>query len=263
MKATLIKSIRSAGKILMEYLGKVPDVSRKQDQSNIVTEADVTSEQCIIEIIQRDYPDHNILAEESGFKRTASDLTWVIDPLDGTCNFAVGLPSFGVLMAVLKGNTPILGAAYLPFFDALYVSEAGEGVYRDDKQVHVSSETKLSDVLCAYNLDYSPDLEKTRKEAELFRRLVYRARNVRASNCLTDFCYTVDGRFGAIINQSTRIWDIAPFALMFKEAGGTLSDITGNPLNFELGDSYEKAYSVIGASSPLHTQILDLFRTDH
>ena len=262
MKHTIIECVTSAGKVLMEHFGKVSEVSRKQDQSNVVTEADIASERCIIEILQRVYPSHNILAEETGFTRKASEFTWVIDPLDGTSNFAAGIPWFGVLIALLRENTPILGAMYLPCSETFYIAEEGRGVYRDGTRIQMTTEAELRNILCAYGLDSSPDEAVTRKQTELLAKLVNRVRNVRSTNSLVDFCYTLEGRFGGAINHSCKIWDIAPAELMFREAGGMLSDLQGQPLHFDLGANYDKNYAVVGASQALHPQLLAMIKRD-
>lgn len=242
----------------MHHFGNVSEISRKQDQSNIVTEADLASEQCIIQIIQAKFPTHNILSEERGFIRTGSDLIWVIDPLDGTSNFAARIPWFGVLIAILKGGVPVIGVMYFPDSDTLYFCEEGQGVFCNGKQVNVSSETNLSNILCSYGMDSSTDQEKTRMEVELLFHLVNRVRNVRATNSPIDFCYTIDGRFGASLNQTTKIWDIAPVELMIREAGGIFSDLAGEKLHFDLGAGYERNYAVLGTNKELHPQILDI-----
>jgi myo-inositol-1(or 4)-monophosphatase len=257
----VVEAVLAGGEVLLEYFGKTDRVMQKEDQSSVVTDADFASEAAIVEILQRACPDHNLIAEESGFVDNGSDFTWVIDPLDGTSNFAAGIPWFGILIALLKGKTPVLGAMYLPCFETLYLSTAGEGVTRNGEQVHVTAEIDPRNVLCAYGLDASQDERKTRCEAEILARLVNGVRNVRATNSLVDFCYTVDGRLGACINQNTKIWDIAPAWLMLREAGGILTDTEGQPLHFALGADYARSYAVAGASLALHPHIVDLIQS--
>lgn len=248
----------AGGRVLREHFGHVSSVMQKEDHSSVVTEADFAAEAAMVSVIERACPAHNLIAEERGFVDKGAGYTWVIDPLDGTSNFAAGLPWFGVLVALLEGAVPVLGAMYLPMDDTLYVGAASEGVTRNGERVRVTAETDPRNVLCAYGMDASSDVAKTHCEAEALMRLVNGVRNVRMTNSLVDFCYTVDGRLGAVVNQNTKIWDIAPAWLLLREAGGVLTDTAGAPLRFALGVDYARSYAVIGASLMLHPQIMRL-----
>jgi myo-inositol-1(or 4)-monophosphatase len=264
MQELLVESVRAAGAVLLDHFGRTGEVRQKENQSSIVTAADVAAEKRIVEMIRARFPEHNILAEESGFENQGSAYTWVIDPLDGTSNFAAGIPWFGVLLAVLEHNRPILGAAYLPVPGTLYFSEAGQGVFRDGVRVWTTDETRLSHVLCACGLDASGDLASTRRDVELLTRLVSRVRNVRFTNCLLDICLTVDGRLGGWINHGAKIWDIAPASLMLPEAGGLMTDRQGREIRFQLGgEPPDRDYVVVAASRALHPQILDALASAH
>lgn len=258
LRDTLIEAALAGGVVLHGRFGDGGRVMQKEDHSSVVTEADFASEAAIVAIIERAYPAHNLIAEERGFVDKGADYTWVIDPLDGTSNFAAGLPWFGVLVALLEGTLPVLGAMYLPCIETLYVGEVYGGVTRNGTPVRVTAETDPRNVLCAYGLDASADVAKTRCEAEALTRLVTGVRNVRMTNSLVDFCYTVDGRLGACVNQNTKIWDIAPAWLLLREAGGVLTDTAGDPLHFTLGADYDRSYAVVGASLVLHLQIVRL-----
>jgi len=133
MNDILITALMTSGKILLKYFNKPLEIKQKESQSSIVTEADLESEKIIIGLIRKAYPDHNIIAEEAGFISNNSEFTWIIDPLDGTSNFASGIPWFGVLITLFKQDTPIMAGAYLPVQNTLYFAEAGKGAYRDGK----------------------------------------------------------------------------------------------------------------------------------
>ncbi|MCK5372656.1 MAG: inositol monophosphatase, partial [Cyclobacteriaceae bacterium] len=223
----------SSGKILEQGFGSVSNYETKQDQSNIVTEYDLKSEDTITKLIRQNYPDHNILAEENGFINNGSEYCWVVDPLDGTSNYAAGVPWFGVLIALLKNNEPILSGAYLPINNELYYAVKDQGAYKNASKIHVSKESDLKNILCCYSLDFSTDLTKTEKEVRVIKKLVQNCRNLRSTNCLVDFCYVADGKFGAAINQTMKIWDIAAPMLILEEAGAKVTNIHGNRIAFD------------------------------
>ena len=223
----------------------------------MVTAADLASERCILQLIRARFPDHGTLAEETGFAPGSSDLTWVIDPLDGTSNFAAGLPWFGVLMALLERDQPVLAAMYLPVTGALYLSERGQGVTRDGTPVRMTDATSLASVLCSYAMDVAEDPAEVSRQCLGLGRVVQQVRNVRATNCCVDLCHTIDGRYGGYINHCTRIWDIAASCLMFPEAGGVLTDLSGAPIRLDLGAEATRCnYPVLGASTTLHPALV-------
>src|SRR5437762_14079093 len=127
LKETLVECMQQAGALVLKHFGKILETTRKENFSSIVTSADVASEQLISDIIRRRHPRHNFLGEESGLQDNGSEITWVVDPLDGTSNFAAGLPWFGVMAAVLERGQPIVAGMYLPSSDVLYLCERGQG----------------------------------------------------------------------------------------------------------------------------------------
>ncbi len=255
----IVDCVQSAGEVLRRHFGAAGSVRIKESQASIVTDADLASERAILAKIRARHPDHGIIAEESGFAPGASDFTWVVDPLDGTSNYAAGIPWFGVILALLEGNEPVAGAMYLPVSDTLYTCEKGGGVLRDGVPVGVSGATELSKVLCAYALDPSDDPARTAREVRVLAKVVRGVRNVRSTNSLVDFCYTLDGRLGACVNQASRIWDIAASCLMFPEAGGLFTDARGQRISFVLdGQVAARSYSVVGANPALHGSLVRL-----
>ena len=129
-KDTLLAALKKGGKILMDHLGKSPEATVKESISSVVTEADLASEKAILEILQGGKESYNIITEESGYQDHASDYTWVVDPLDGTSNYAAGLPWFGVIIALFEKDIPILGGMYLPVDESLYLTALPIFTYR-------------------------------------------------------------------------------------------------------------------------------------
>lgn len=263
MRDFLCECLRDAGQVLLEHLARGCPAQLKESQSSVVTAADLASEALIVARLRERFPDDGIIAEETGFQPGRSQRTWVVDPLDGTSNFAASLPWFGVMIALLDGGTPVVGGLYLPVTDTLYLAEAGQGVQRDGQPVRLTDATELSTVLCACCMDASSDPAENHRQAAALGRLVNRARNVRATNSLVDVCYTVDGRLGGFVNYCTKIWDIAAPALAFREAGGRFTDLDGRDVVFRLNaESFDRNYAVVGASQALHPQILAVLRGD-
>jgi myo-inositol-1(or 4)-monophosphatase len=259
MENTIRKALLEAGKILLENLGKLTEYTVKESQSSIVTKADIESEKKIIEIILEKFPDHNTLGEETGFQNRNSEFTWVIDPLDGTSNFAAGIPWFGVIICVLKNSVPVMAGCILPVQNELYFAEKGKGAFRNGEKIKVSGETDLKNILAAYSLDYSDEPGKTEREARMISQLVKNVRNLRSTNCIIDFCYTADGKLGACMNQTTKIWDIAGPGLIIEEAGGKVTDTKGNQFDFSLNaDNYDRNFTIVASNKVLHSELIKI-----
>jgi myo-inositol-1(or 4)-monophosphatase len=262
MKITLMKALREAGNILTENFGKITEYTVKESQSSIVTKADIESEKKIIEIVLEKFPGHNTLGEETGYQNRNSEFTWVIDPLDGTSNFAAGLPWFGVIICVLKHSVPVMAGCFLPVQNETYFAEKGKGAFRNGEKIKVSNETELKNILAAYSLDYSDEPGKTEREARLIQQVVSRIRNLRSTNSLVDFCYTADGKLGACMNQTTKIWDIAAPGLIIEEAGGKVTDMQGNWFDFSLNvDNYGRNFTIVCSNEVLHPELIKILNS--
>jgi myo-inositol-1(or 4)-monophosphatase len=180
---------QEAGASLLETFGGRWEVAHKADNS-VVTAADARAERIIADGIRRHFPGHSIIGEESGCDLQASDIVWVIDPLDGTSNYASGIPWFGVLIGVMQRGVPVAGVMYLPAAGDLYAAEAGGGAFRDGQRVTVTQETRLSEVLWAYGMDAGMTGDDVEDHVRIVTNLVRRTRNVRATNSLVDAAYT-------------------------------------------------------------------------
>ena len=254
--------LRVSGEILKQGFGSISSYQTKQDQSNIVTKYDLKSEKGITELIQRSYPNHNILGEENGFIDNKSEFSWIIDPLDGTSNYTAQIPWFGILIALLKNNKPILTGAYLPMSNELYHATKDGGAFKNDQSIQASKEIALKNVLCCYSLDFSEDQSKTEREVQIIKKLVHSCRNMRTTNSLLDFCFTAEGKLGVAINQTMKIWDIAALDLILEKAGVKVTDIHGNKIKYDLSNqSMNQNYSAIAANPSLHEKICQLVQS--
>jgi len=255
---TLQTALRKGGEVLMDHLGRTGKTTVKESISSVVTEADLAAEGAILEVLDGAPEAFNVISEESEYMDRNSDYTWVVDPLDGTSNFAAGLPWFGVIIALFKGETPVMGGMYLPVDQQLYLAEAGAGATRNGEVLQVTPSTNLSEQLVVYSFDFNEDQAKTQAEMELMARLSREVRNIRATNSLVDYCYVADGKLGAALNQATKIWDIAVPWLMIREGGGIVTDIHGQEINFDLSaQAVSNNYTIMASGTGLHQALLD------
>jgi len=254
---TLLSALKMSGEALMTRFGKTTIAAVKESISSVVTEADLASEKVILEILQNTTEPFNVITEETGYINHGSVYTWVVDPLDGTSNFAAGLPWFGVIIALFYKEIPILGGMYLPVDKELYVAERGKGSWKNGEAIRLTDSGKLEEQLVAYSFDFSDAQGKTESEMEILKSLSKSVRNIRSTNSLVDFCYTTDGRLGAALNQTTKIWDIAVPWLMIREAGGTVTDIRGKEIRFDLSvGAFDRNYTILASGAKLHDTLL-------
>jgi myo-inositol-1(or 4)-monophosphatase len=248
MKSVLIDALNHAGQIQMENFGKLLNEDVKESISSIVTEVDIKCEKKIIEIISSAFPNHNILSEECGFIDNHSIYTWIVDPIDGTSNFAAGIPWFGILIALLEHENPVMSGAYLPVSGDLYFAEKGKGSYLNNVLIQLSNK-ELNKVLFAFSTDYTNDDKLLIKSVQMYRYLVQHVRNIRCTNSLVDFLLVAEGKLGGCLNMFTKIWDIAATYLIIKEAGGEFKNLDFSEIKFELKPGLLlKNYSVIAGN---------------
>jgi myo-inositol-1(or 4)-monophosphatase len=222
MRNFAINTALEAGKILRDYFGRKITVSHK-GQIDLVTEVDLLSEKYIKEQIASHYPKHQILAEEGGFTPSTSEYRWIVDPLDGTTNYAHGYPVFCVSIALQYAGKLILGVVYDPTRDELFVAEAGVGASLNNRPIHVSENAMLKDALLVTGFPY--DIKTTRKNnLNNFSRFALTARAVRRDgSAALNLCYVAAGRFDGFWEMNLGPWDAAAGVLMISEAGGQIT----------------------------------------
>ena len=211
----------------------------------------------IVVAILTAFPDHNIIDEEDGVIDKGSRYTWVVDPIDGTSNFANGLPTYGIMVGLLKEDRAVAGGIILPQFDQLYVAQKGMGAFRNGEKITVSSETTLLKSLVAYGIDgHQENPERTRQEVKLLGEIILNIRNLRTTNSAYDMAYVADGKYGAYLNQNTKIWDNVALQPIIEEAGGIVTDFWGKPMRYQhaLRHSQEN-FTICAAAPALHKQL--------
>ncbi|NNE66923.1 MAG: inositol monophosphatase [Pyrinomonadaceae bacterium] len=226
-----METAREAGHILLEKFGGNIGISKKGD-IDLVTEADLASEAFIIEKINTHFPQHSLLAEESGASAVSGDAEWkwIIDPLDGTTNYAHGYPCFCVTMALEHKGELVIGVSYDPTRDELFSAEKHHGASINNKRISVSKTNDLSEAMLVTGFPY--DLSRRDHLASTFERFLLSSRAVRRDgSAAIDLAYVACGRFDGFWEEGLNAWDVAAGVLMIKEAGGTCSSYDGSDLN--------------------------------
>ncbi len=231
--AFIEQSLGRASELARQYFGTVTGSVKTGDNNQVLTEADLAIGKLLVDAVQQAYPEHNIIDEEAGIIDKGSTFTWVIDPVDGTSNFANGSPLYGVMVGLLDGATPIAGGVALPSLGETYVAQKGEGAFCNGVPAHVSSETKLLNSLVAYGIDgHQENPQQTRDEAALLAEIVLGIRNLRSSNSVFDVAQVAKGVYGACLNRTSKIWDNVAPHIIIEEAGGVYTDFFGQPMDY-------------------------------
>lgn len=250
MLKTAIKAAKKAGKIMQDNFGKVQKITYKENNQSILTEIDLKSEKAIIKTIEEDYPDHNILSEEAGLISKNSEYTWHIDPIDGTSNYAAGIPMYCVSIALVKNNEIILGVIFDPTRNELFYAEKGKGAFLNNKRIKVSNRNKLQEALVSFGLpSYSKASVPTlRKAAAIFPKIRGFRNNGSAAINLS---YIACGRLDIYASWKINSWDYAAGLMIIKEAGGKVTDLKGNNLSVE-------KENIIATNKTLHDKFLKI-----
>lgn len=231
IKNTLIQAVEVGAKELIRFFNGSFTVSSKATINDLVTEADHASEKAIIELIQAHFPDHFILSEETGEMASASDTKWIIDPIDGTINFANGIPICCVSIGVEYKGEMILGSVYNPFMNELYFAEKGKGATLNGRPMRVSKKESLLQSCLVTGFPYQY-LDTQNGPLQVFEKLVRKAIPVRRlGSAALDLCWTAAGRFDGFYEHKLQAWDSAAGYLMVEEAGGKVTDLSGNRYN--------------------------------
>lgn len=229
LKTTLLNAVQAGAAQLLHFYNGPFKISNKEGVNNLVTEADHAAEKAIIEVIRHTYPDHFILSEETGEIKTESEYKWIVDPIDGTVNFANGIPICCVSIGLEKNGEMILGAVYAPLLNELFFAQKGLGATLNDKRIHVSEKAVLSTSCLVTGFPYSY-LDSENGPLQVFEKLIRKGIPVRRlGSAAIDLCWVAAGRFDGFYEHNLQAWDSAAGFLIVKEAGGQVTDFEGNP----------------------------------
>lgn len=226
----VIEVSKIAGEIIREGYRTGFGVEFKTNSSNLVTEIDKKSEAAIIDYIRKNFDGHSILAEESGSEKHNSEYLWVIDPIDGTTNFAHGLPIFSVSIGVQKNGETVAGVVYDVMRDVVYATEKGGGAFANERKLNVSVNNVLAHSLLVTGFPYHVN-ENPNFVMERFVHMLTKARAVRRlGSAAIDFAYVAEGIFDGFWEVSLHPWDLCAGKLLVEEAGGRVSNFSGKEI---------------------------------
>lgn len=255
-------ALENSSEIAKNYFGNISVETKSGDNNQVLTEADISIGKYIVAEIQKEFPTHNVIDEEAGVIDRNSVYTWVVDPIDGTSNFAAGLPTYGIMIGLLKRDEagtelPIAGGIALPAFNEIYLGGHETLATKNNQPITVSSESETKNILLAYGIDgHQEDPERTKKEAQTLGKIVLAIRNLRTTNSAYDMAHTCDGSYGMYLNQTTKIWDNVAMQAVIEAAGGICTDFYGQPLDYSAPlTKMNTNYTICAGAPSLHSQI--------
>lgn len=248
-----VRAARSAGNVIIRNLGRLDSLSvHTKDRNDFVTEVDKQAEQEIIYILRKAFPDHSILAEESGAHQ-GNDYQWIIDPLDGTTNFLHGFPQFAVSIALRHKGRLEQGVVYDPMRQELFTASRGGGAMLNDRRIRVTNRKTLDGALLGTGFPFKSQ-QHLETYLDMFRALFPHTAGIRRpGSAALDLSYVAAGRLDGFWEIGLNIWDMAAGVLLIQEAGGLSSDFVGGSNHLESGN-------LVAGNPKLFAEILKTIR---
>jgi len=228
LKNTLLKAVDAAATVIRSFDDHDFVISNKEGINNLVTEVDHASEKVIIQTIKEAFPGHAIISEEVGELLQDSEYKWIIDPIDGTVNFAHRIPICCISIGIEKAGQMIMGAVYNPFMNELYVAEQGQGATLNDKKIQVSKKEKVINACLVTGFPYTY-LDEPNGPLQTFERFIRKGIPVRRlGSAAIDLCWVAAGRFDGFYEHKLQAWDSAAGFIIVEEAGGKVTNLKGD-----------------------------------
>ncbi len=245
-----VRAARTAGDIIVRHLSHLDQLTVTRKQSNdFVSEVDRQAEDAIIAVIRKAYPDHAVLAEESGQHGAKDEFQWVIDPLDGTTNFLHGFPQFSVSVALQHKGRLNQAVVYDPLRQELFTASRGSGAFLDNRRIRVSKHNTLSGALLGTGFPYKDQLH-LEAYLEMFKALIADTAGIRRpGSAALDLAYVAAGRYDGFWELGLKPWDMAAGVLLVREAGGLVGDLSG-------GHEFLRTGNIVAATPKLFPLML-------
>lgn len=250
IKSTAIQAAHQGAAVLMDKLGRLSEINKK-GVIDLVTDADTASEKVIIETLQAVFPTHTLLAEESGLSQGTADYRWIIDPLDGTTNFAHALGLFSVSIACAKDDDIICGVVFNPLTAELFSAVKGAGAELNGSPIQVSNTAEIADSLLATGFPYNVREVLDQVMTRLGRCLAASQGVRRLGSAALDLCYLACGRFDGFWEQNLKPWDTAAGLLIAQEAGARVTDFADRAYRIDMPQ-------LLATNGKIHQQMLEL-----
>ena len=251
MLETAIEAARRAGQAVAERYGAARHVTSK-GYRDVVTEVDYIAERIVLETIRAHFPDHTILSEEAGESAPGSRYTWIIDPIDGTTNYARHIPICSVSVGLLEDDVPIVGAIYDPLRDQMFAAQRGHGARLDGAPIHASSVETLADAVVSLDWGHADQIRE--RTLALVTQVAPLCRTVRGlGSAALGLAYVAAGWLDVYFNLGMKPWDTAAGAVLIAEAGGTVTTLAGQPHRVEMPDC-------LATNGLIHDQVLARLR---
>ena len=253
------KAASQAGEFLLSNLDGVREIRYKEKgHRNPYSQVDTGAESIILKAINDAFPAHSFISEERGRKDTSSDYTWVVDPLDGTINFIHKYRNFGVSISLLYREDIILGVVYNPVMDEMFTAVKGDGAYLNERRIQVSETRKLEESLLAAGFPYDRHSEAFSISVKHFVRLARDSQAIRRDGSTAlSLCSVACGRYDGFCVAGNELWDYAAGILIVTEAGGKVTDFSGEP--FHLNSNRNE---ILASNGKIHRIILESFRDE-
>lgn len=245
---------KEAGELIKERFGRDVQYELKSSPHDLVTEADRLVEEAIIERIRTTYPEHDIVSEECAPERSHSSRRWVIDPIDGTTNYAHGIPFFSISIAFEKDERLISGVVYDPTRDELFSAQIGQGARLNGQPIEISPAQELKRGLIATGFPYVPELRDL--NLKYFEALLPATQGLRRlGSAALSLAYVACGRLDGYWDLDLNRWDLAAGVLLVQEAGGRVSDLSGDDLPYDHRE-------IVASNGRIHGEMIEIFKSE-
>ncbi len=251
----IINISKESGELIRSKFNTNFNLEFKSNESDLVTEVDKASEKIILDFIKKKYPTHGIITEEGGTSLSKSEYNWVIDPLDGTTNFAHGFPMFAVSIGLQKNGRTIAGVVYDIMQNVIYSAEAGNGAFENDKKINVNDNANLRRALLVTGFPYDV-AENPENALGKFVAFTKASRGIRRlGSAAIDFCYAAKGVFDGFWEVHLKPWDMCAGKLIVEEAGGLVTDFEGNKI-----DIFSK--KILATNGKIHNAMIEILKSN-